>query len=53
MEAAAWRVHPAAAAFLLVFPFAGAAVIAATSGTSFFRFLIREGSLFEWLQVSG
>ena len=53
MEAAAWRVHSAAAAFVLVFPFAGAAVIAATSGTSFFRFLIREDSLLEWLQVAG
>lgn len=48
-----WRVRPAVGVFLAVAPFAGAAALAPLSGSRLFRFLIREDSAIEWLQVVG
>ena len=52
-ELETWRIEPAVAALLLAFPFAGAAALAALADTALFRFLIREDSVLEWLQVVG
>ena len=52
-ELESWHVQPLVAAFLAVFPLVGGALLAALTGTSLFRFLIREDSLLEWLQVAG
>ena len=45
--------RPAVCVFLGVAPFAGAAVLAPLSGSRLYRFLIREDSVLEWLQVVG